>query len=251
MFLKNECGKERECMGKRLFRIAVCDDDAPDREEIERMTQEACRLEQIEAEITCFDSAKTILAAFQRGGDFDLLLLDVMMPQHDGIALAKLLQKNERDYSIVFVSGNREKALQGYEVNAARYLAKPLCMEKLREALRFCSKERKRTEEVLLPTDDGVRVVKPDEIYYIEIVGRKSRIWQKNSSWDTKLSLDRLEEIFDGCGFVRCHKSFIVNCGYVRQFRAFSMELMNGNVIPVSKYRIKEVRKLFFEYFKN
>lgn len=248
---KEEVRQGGAIMESRPFQIAVCDDDETDREQIERMTQEACLLEQINAKIVCFASAETLLNTCRKSTDFDLLLLDVMMPERDGIALAKLLRENGKENAIVFISGNREKALQGYEVNASRYLAKPLRLEKLQEAVRFCYENRRQRSELLLPAEDGIRTVKPEEIYYIEIVGRRSRIRQEKSVWNAKISMDSLEEALDGCGFVRCHKSYLVNCGYVKSFRSSSMELMDGSVIPVSKYRIREVRKQFFEYYKN
>lgn len=120
------------------FNIAVCDDDPGTLEIIAEMTKQICNKESIKPNLTCFESGKKLLDAISFGKSYDLLLLDVMMPQQDGMELAQFLRKDSFDGSIVFISSNREMALRGYEVSAARYLAKPIEEERLREAILYC-----------------------------------------------------------------------------------------------------------------
>ena len=238
-------------MKNQPFYIAVCDDEQADRKYITKMTDTICKKEEIPSEIFCFASAEELLQAMQNGKQYDLLLLDVVMPAQGGMEVARKLRKNEMETPIVFISSNREMALQGYEVDATRYLAKPVNEERLREALLFCYGQRQKSKELLLPIYGGIRKVAPKDICYIEIIGRKCRIRQEKEEWDTSLSIEELEEMLLNQGFVRCHQSFLVNCRYVRDFRTSSMELTDGRSVPVSKHRIKEVREAFFEYMKN
>lgn len=236
---------------KYPFYIAVCDDEDADREQIREMAEEVCRAEKIQAEIVCYGTAKELLEEIHNGKEYAMLLLDVLMPKQDGMELARMLRNQKIETEIVFISCNREMALQGYEVAAARYLAKPLEMEKLTEAVRFCYEKRRNGKEILLPVDGYMRKIAPKDIYYIEIIGRKSRIMQETQEWDTSLSMKELEEILLGQGFVRCHQSFLVNFSHVKNFRTSSMELTDGRNVPVSKHRVKEVRQAFFDYYKN
>lgn len=238
-------------MRRRPFYIAICDDDDTDRKQIEEMAEEVCRLDKIRAEIFCYETAKALLKDWQNGREYDLFLLDVMMPVQDGIELARRLRNKELESSIVFISNNREMALQGYEVEAVRYLAKPLDPGRMREAIRFCYGKFQNNKELLLSVNGSMRRIMPKNIYYIEIKGRKSRIRQEREEWDTSLSLRELEGMLLGQGFVRCHQSFLVNCRHVKNFRTSTMDLTNGQSVPVSKHRIKEVRQAFFDYMKN
>lgn len=68
------------------------------------------------------------------GGYYHLLLLDIIMPEQDGMALARQLRQQEIKTSLIFISNSREMALRGYEVNAQRYLVKPIDESLLREA---------------------------------------------------------------------------------------------------------------------
>lgn len=238
-------------MKKSPFYITICDDDEADRRQIEEKTRDICEMEKIEAEISCFENAEEFLEVLIGGGYFDLLLLDVMLPGQSGIELARILRERQVHNSIILISSNREMAMLGYEVEAARYLAKPVKLERLREAVQFCYEQHQKSRGILLPADNGMRRVLPGDIYYIEIVGRKSRICQKENIWDTSVSISELEKIFSNYGFVRCHQSFLVNCHCVQIFNTSSMVLENGRSIPVSKHRIKEVRQNFFGFMKN
>lgn len=238
-------------MRKPIFCIAVCDDTQVDREIVVERLGEICLNDHINVEISCFESAEELLDSIKEGRQYNMLLLDVMMPGMDGMELARTLRGNEDKVSIVFMSYNREMALQGYEVSAVRYLAKPVDDERLKEAVTFCYGRCQKSEEIMLPVNGGTRKVMPKDIYYIEIIGRKCRIRQEKEEWDTGVSIEDLETMLGSHGFIRCHQSFLVNCRYVRDFRKSSMELMDGRSVPVSKHRLKEVKQAFFDYMSK
>ena len=233
------------------YYIAVCDDEENDRKQIREMAEEICGQERIEADFSSFSSAGALLEEIEKGGKYDLLLLDVMLPETDGIRLSEKIRESRMETEIVLISRNREMALRGYEVAAARYLAKPLDEAKLREAVLFCYQKKQSSKAVLLPSGGGIRSVFPKDIYDIEIVGRKSRVRLEREEWDTSLSISRLEEMLSGQGFIRCHQSFLVNCRYIRSFSASEIELIDGKRIPVSKHRVREARAAFFDYMKH
>ena len=238
-------------MEKQLFQIAVCDDVKMDKEEIAQMTKAICEEEQICQEISCFESAEALLERLEEGSQYDLLLIDVLMPGLDGMELARILRKQEEQVSIVFISCNREMAMQGYEVSAARYLAKPLNQEKLKEALLFCYGQYRREQDLLLPINGGTRRVAPKEIYYIEIAGRKCRIRMEKEEWDVNLSISQMADMLSEYDFIRSHQSFLVNFRHVQSFCTSSLKLTDGRDIPVSKHRVKEVRQAFFDYMRR
>lgn len=237
-------------MNNQTFYIAVCDDVKEDQKEIAEMTEEICKAEQICPEITCYSSAKELFAGLEEGKKYDMMLIDVLMPGQDGIELARILRSHKEEASIVFISCNREMALQGYEVSAARYLAKPLDKDKLKEAILFCYGQHQK-EEMLFKVDGSMRKIRTKDIYYIEIVARKCRLRFENEEMDVNISLTELEEKLSGHDFIRCHKSFLVNCRHIRSILTSSVELTDGRRVPVSKHRIKEVKQAFVNYMND
>ena len=137
--------------GRLMYKIAVCEDKQEEQEEIVNMTKEILQKNQIDFHIFCYQSGEELLNKIQNGKQFDLLLLDVLLKGINGIELATQLRSWQNTTAIVFLSWNKEFALQGYEVEASRYLAKPVQEERLQEALLFCY-ERQMKKEILLPT---------------------------------------------------------------------------------------------------
>ena len=124
------------------FHIAVCDDIRIDREQIAGMTAQILNDEELLHSISCYESAGAVLTDIQKGAEFDLLILDVLMDEMDGMELAAQLRTLRDQTPIIFISVSCEMALRGYEVCAARYFAKPLSEGKLKEA---CPSRRSST----------------------------------------------------------------------------------------------------------
>ena len=120
------------------LQIAVCDDEPMDRQQAVDLTNDIMTAEGLACSLSSYESAATLLTAIQDGAQFHILLLDVMMDGLDGMELAAALRELGDATAIIFMSTNREMALRGYEVSAARYLAKPLQRAQLREALLYC-----------------------------------------------------------------------------------------------------------------
>ena len=237
-------------MTKQRYDIAVCDDVQTDREETAQLTEEICKAEGILPRIARFERAEALLEAIQGGEHFALLLVDVLLPGLDGMELARVLRGQNEQASIVFVSCNRELALQGYEVSAARYLAKPLDPEKLKEAILFCYGQYQKERELLVSVGGSMRRIAPRDIYYAEIMGRKCRIRLEQEECDVSLSMSELEAMLPEHDFIRCHQSFLVNWHHVQSLRTDVIELTDKRIVPVSKHRVKQVRQAFVDYMK-
>ena len=237
-------------MSNGQYSIAVCDDIASDREEIVRLTEAYYREEGVAFRIKDYESAASLLAAIEGGEKFHLLLLDVMMENLNGIELAAALRRQRDDTAIVFVSLNREMALLGYEVAAARYLSKPLNVEKLQEALAFCYQSFHESREILVPTAKGGLRIVPQDIFFVEAGERGTRVFLPDEKIDTSLRMFEQEAMLPQKQFVLCHRAFLVNLAAVKYIRRYELELQNGMVVPISKHRFNFVKDRLIEYLK-
>ena len=187
----------------------------------------------------------------QNGAQFQLLLLDVMMDGLDGMALAAALREMGDSNAIIFISSNREMALQGYEVSAARYLAKPLQRPQLREALLYCYKTFCEKKEILLPTEKGQSKLSPSDIIYAESWERGARLQLTSGPIETPAKLSELAAILPERSFTLCHRTILVNLAFVKHLRSREIELADGRMLPVSKYRASDVKKRLLGYLHN
>lgn len=224
------------------LQLAVCDDEPVFCEQLAAWTREILRQEGNDADIECFDSARTLLETIEAGAAFSVLLLDVMMDSMNGMDLAAALRAQGRKLPIIFISSNREMALRGYEVAAARYIAKPVDREKLREALLFCCETLGAGGELLLPVIDGQRRIQSSAIMYAETYGRGIRITMKDGQFESRMKISELAAMLPSAQYVFCHRTVLVNLDFVTSIRYCELELKNGVRLPISKYRLTDLR---------
>lgn len=233
------------------LQIAVCDDEPVDLQQAAGLTREIMAAEALPCSLSCYESSSALLTAIQDGAQFQLLLLDVMMDGLDGMALAAALREMGDSNAIIFISSNREMALQGYEVSAARYLAKPLQRSQLREALLYCYKTFCEKKEILLPTEKGQSKLSPSDIIYAESWERGARLQLTSGPIETPAKLSELAAILPERSFTLCHRTILVNLAFVKHLRSREIELADGRMLPVSKYRASDVKKRLLGYLHN
>ena len=233
------------------FCIAVCDDIAADKEQIVSMTKEIMAAHSKTCEIDAYDSGKALLDSLKNGKSYDIMLLDVMMDELDGMKLARLLRAKGNDASIVFISVNREMALYGYEVSAVRYLAKPLDAGKLSEALSCCVDRAQVKKEILLPTEQGHHRIAVKDIHYVEAFERGTRFITKDKVITSRLKLAEAQEILPDAVFLACHRAFLVNLSMATSIQKYDFVLTDGTSVPVSRDRYAEIQKVFIDYVNN
>ena len=234
-----------------LLKIAVCDDEPADLKQITEPTGKILQDASIQYQITEYASAKALLADIQRGVQFQLLLLDVMMDEMDGIALAAELRRLENKAVIIFISINREMALQGYEVSAVRYLAKPVNPHKLQEALLYCCTILQEKKEILLPTEQGQCRISCADILYLEAFERGTRFILTNESVCSRAKFNEAEELLPHSAFLRCHRAYMVNLAGIKFIRPYEFVLKNGQCVPISRGRYAEVHKKLVDYLAD
>lgn len=231
--------------------IAICDDEQADRQEIRNVTEGILQEENIDCAISCYADAAALLSAMQGGMQFHILLLDVMMDQMDGMQLAAAIRGQEDDAAIIFISSNREMAMQGYMVAASRYLSKPIDLKLMREALLFCSRTHLAKKEILLKTSDGQSRIFLTDIMYAEAWNRGVRLTLANGMLEINMRLSELANILPAPPFVFCHRTILVNLAFVRCIRYCELDLASGISLPVSKYRLANVKKEMLRYLRT
>ena len=196
------------------LRIAVCDDEPIDRQQAAGLTHEITKEEGLACSLSCYESGAALLAAIQAGAHFF----------------------------------NRKMALRGYEVSAARYLAKPLQRPQLREALLHCCRALHEGRGILLPTEKGQSRLAPADIIYAEPWERGSKLQLVSGSIRTSAKFSDLMELLPEPSFTLCHRTILVNLAFVKHLRSHEIELADGRVLPVSKHRISDLKRQLLEY---
>lgn len=234
-----------------VIKIAVCDDMPADREKIIGLTERILTAAAIQHRISAYENGPALLEAIHNGAGFQLLLLDVMMGEMDGMALAAELRRQGSKTAIIFISGNREMAMYGYEVSALRFLGKPVEEEKLKEALLYCCKSWQEKKEILLPTDRGQYRISYADIQYVEAFDRGTRFVLAGESVECRLKFSQVQAMLPQSVFLMCHRGFIVNLSWVQYIRNYEFALRGGAIVPIGKNRYAEVYRKFVNYIAD
>ena len=94
----------------------------------------------------------------------------------------------------------------------------------------------------------GKKCIKADEIIYIETARHKNIFYVGDQTYSIYKKLDEIEEELKGMGFVRIHKSFLVNLRYVDKISSYVLYLSNGRELSVPKARYPAVKKQYMQY---
>lgn len=239
--------KRRESPLDNQLTIAVCDDNAADRAGICVMTRNILGAAGISCEIIEYESGQRLLAAIEGGRKFHILLLDVLLDGMSGLELAAALRGQKSKAEIIFISTNRELAMLGYEVRAARYLAKPVPEEKLREALLYCSRTCQRRREIMIPMEHAYECVGLEEIAYVEAYDRGTKFYLAGRFLVSRMKFKEAEDLLCPAGFMVAHRSYLVNLSQVRSIRRYELGMKDGRVIPIGQARFLDIRRKFMD----
>ena len=226
-------------VGDRMLSIAVCDD------EVIECCNMAKRIKEIMEEM----KMPCIIRQFRSGGEllqalesFDIVFLDIIMQDLDGMKTAQIFREKASDKVLIFVSSSREYVFEAYDVEAFQYLLKPVEGRKLKSVLRKAVlKTEKRTQEfIIVSRDRQKKKLFLDDIYYFEIKGRMVDVHGPEGIFTYYEQIGELEDKLRDKGFFRCHKSYLINLKYVDVYNRQEVILENGETIVIAKRRYEE-----------
>lgn len=197
------------------MRIAIIEDEALELAQLARWIKAIGKKEAagIPFEISKHQSMEAFEAAGEKA---DLLILDLHLPDGNGLDLARKLKAERADTGVIIITAYQEHVYEGYEVGAFRFLPKPVDEEKLRDAVLCYLEEYCSMKVLLVPTQTEELVLPLDEIVCIESQGKKAVVYmQDGRNIESKKSiLDYTKEIENG-SFVRVHRCYFVNMKHI------------------------------------
>ena len=229
-----------------MIRIAICDDD------ITQINALKATLTEWNSHIIVneYNSSEQFLFSYP-DSPCDLLLLDIEMGDMNGMELAHKLRNSGDMLPIIFITGYSEFMQDGYDVEALHYLLKPVEKEKLFAVLDRYASRHSADSRVILPIGDESVCLNVDDIMYLEAFGKKTQLTLKDGkeiicNCGLSAAAEKL-----GDGFVSCHRSYVVNIGYIRSISKTDIMLDNGRKIPLSRRLYDRVNKAFISFYKE
>ncbi|MQA63931.1 MAG: response regulator [Actinophytocola sp.] len=222
--------------------------------------EDICQLLREAPEVAEVSSAGDPLGALKmiQSERFDAVFLDISMPGLDGLELASLLAKLSEPPVIVFVTAYDGHAVTAYGIGAVDYLLKPVRAERLSAALAKVMKMLPSTKGTAAISPDAMaalpvesagrtRYVRRSEVQFVEAHGDYVKLYTHTGTHLVRMPISRLEEYWEGTGFVRTHRGYLVAIGAVKELRSDSVGGLLAHTelgdVPVSRRHSRDLRE--------
>lgn len=231
-----------------MVKFAVCDDE---REMADLVADKLREFYPDECEIKCYTDGKTLLADSVREL-FDAFFLDIGMPTLGGFSLAEKIRVDNPFAKIIFVTNHTELAHIGYLYGAFRYVRKFALEEELRETALSLKREfDMQSEFLLLKTARGEIVADVENIRYFEVKGHNVTAFFDDTEERVSGTMKEYEERLKDVGFIRIHKSFLVNFRFIESIGKTAVTLTDGTALLLSRNRVAETKRKMMIFSRN
>jgi DNA-binding LytR/AlgR family response regulator len=188
-----------------------------------------------------------------RDTEVDAVFLDIRMPGLDGMELARILRRFAQPPAIVFVTAYDDGAVDAFDLGVTDYVRKPVRAERLAESLRRVTGLRAATapaapaDEPAIPVElaGTTRMLPRSSVRWVEAQGDYARLHTGETSHLVRVSLATLAERWANAGFVRIHRSYLVQLRLVTELRLTGsgyVVAVDGVELPVSRRHTRELK---------
>lgn len=233
-----------------MLRIAVCDDD---RQDMERLEQAFDEIKMAEISYEVYFSAKELLEEQQKHSEtYNLYILDIEMPDTNGLELAKQIRQTDSRALFVFLTSYTEYAMDVFELITFDYISKPIDSERLRAVLKKAMEYLNMTKrDFVFQFRKNHFRVGCDDILYIEKNGRQAIIHTVSEDYKTNMNTDEIWEQLDDKSFAHIHVSFIVNLLHVKAIEKDDVILDNGRRLLVARTQKQALKEKHMQFLRG
>lgn len=234
-----------------MVKVAICEDDSFYSEKVKALVESYLCKHEIGGEIVTFTSSEELIKTY--ANSFDIIFLDIELPGMNGIDAAKWLRDRGAKSFIVFISAYTEYLLEGYKVEAHRYLLKN--DDRFDESFIECmdsviAKIQMEETKIEIEVKGGILTVAPSKILYAESNAHKVILYVLEQSgaireYYTYNRLDNIQAILERYGFMRIHQSYLINGEYLRKVSRYKAELIDGVELSISKKYFNDIESFY------
>lgn len=233
-----------------MLQIAICDDEKFYRDKLKQLLDAYLKIHQLDYTISLFLSGKDFLKQKENMVKYDIIFMDINMDEIDGIETAKQIRAFQSETNIVLVTAFINYVLEGYKVNAIRYLMKDTLQTALPECMDAILKKL-QPKQILFPFLEGEKKLYIDNILYVESKKHKSHfiyLEEKTVCYQIYRKLDEIEKQLSDYGFLRIHKSYLVNGRHIQKISNYLVYLDVGEQLPVPRLKYQAVKEAYVAY---
>lgn len=232
------------------MKIAICDDNAEDAKTLERIIRQLNFADNWS--IDSYTSSIEFLSHIHKHVSFDIVLLDIDMPNIGGIELGKKIKKALPNAIIIFATSHPQYMLDAFDLEAFHYILKPFDASKILSILRRAHDKYISTNKYhCIKIKTQVIRIKISEIYFIEYCQKHVIYHTSKKDYEVIETLGSVYEALKDYGFYQIHQGYLVNMEKIDHFNGYSVILTDGRSVAVSVRKKSEVIAAYTKYIRG
>lgn len=235
-----------------FLRVLALDDEPPALDELAYLLRADPRVARLH---TASDATEALRVL--RDHDVDAVFLDIRMPGLDGMELARVLRRFARPPAIVFVTAYDDGAVDAFDLGVTDYVRKPVRPERIAESLRRIVGSRvvpthpaalgRAEDDPTIPVElaGTTRMLPRSAVRWVEAQGDYARLHTAEGSHLVRVPLATLAERWADAGFVRIHRSYLVQLRLITELRLANsgyVVVIDETELPVSRRHTRELK---------
>ena len=178
----------------------------------------------------------------------DIFLLDIFMPELNGIDIGKELKSIGAKGKIIFITAGNDFITEAFEIQAFSYIQKPVIYEKFSKVMNSVIKSFEKTRYMDVVVDREKQRIYLDDIEYVETLGRRLVIYRQDEGVETYLSVKNFMDEYGEEDFLQISRYVAVSKSKIQRIVGRSLYLMNGRELSISEKYLPTTKKLHIEY---
>lgn len=230
-----------------MVRIAVCDDAVEICSELENIILDYDK----QLPVDVFYSGEELIKYIKDGNNFDLIFLDIEIGKINGVEVGHFIRDELNDHitKIVYISSKSGYDRQLFDVQPLNFLPKPLDRKKIIQNIKLTATLlEKENKTFSFKIGNEIYRLPIKEIIYFESAGRQIKLISTNEVYRFYGRIDSVSEQLFASRFIVPHRSYIVNYDNIKIIEKDSIKMINGDIIPVSRTKTKDVREMQIKY---
>lgn len=241
------------------MKIAICDDEICYQQQLAKYLNDYIQANpEKELEYQLFSDPKMLLDTAISTSGFDIYLLDVLMPDMNGIELGLKLREKNLNGKIIYLTSSAEYAIDSYKVKAYQYLLKPAKKEELFSILdeMFFAKSSLRKNVLIIKTKENSVKINISDILYVELGKRKLLYHMNNEQIIESMTIrtsfqEAVQTLLRNPSFILCGASMVANLKHITMVGQEDLLFLDTYKIYLSKKLCREVRSAWCDYWFN
>ncbi len=241
------------------MQIALCDDEKTYHDTIKELIGQY-KLDNPDRSfsISFFSSGIELLNHVDEHGGFDLYILDIIMPEMNGIELGAALRDRDDFGTVIYLTTSPDFALDSYKVEALNYLLKPVdaklffqCLDKA-----YSSFSRITQEVFSVKTPDSMRIIPVADIRYAERTGKQISFYLTDDSCLHSATFNdsfqnAIADLLEHKGIILVGTSFAVNLSHVTEVTKSDLILAGNLHVPIPRRMYETIKKEWADFWLN